>query len=187
MKQVIIMRAIGIIETNVMARGLITADSMAKAADVKLLVSTPVCPGKYVIMIQGTVASVKSSMDIGSRTAGETLTGSTIIPNVHPEVFPAIRGTTSIDKISALGMIETYSAPSAVMAADEAVKSAKIQLIEIRLSRALGGKAFVLFTGEVGAVKAAINAAVNRVKNEGLILSTALIPAPHKDLLKHLL
>ena len=181
------MRAIGIIETNVMARGLFAADSMAKAADVKLLVSTPVCPGKYLIIIQGTISSIKSSMDVGSRTAGETVTGFTIIPNVHPEVFPASSGTTSVDQIGAIGMIETYSAPSAVMAADEAVKSAKIRLIEIRLSRALGGKAFALFTGEVGAVKAAISAAVNRVKSEGLVLSTTLIPAPHKDLLKHLL
>lgn len=181
------MRAIGIIETNVMARGLLAADSMVKAADVKLLVSTPVCPGKYLIIIQGTISAIKSSMDIGSRTAGETVTGFTIIPNVHPEVFPAISGTTSVEQIGAIGMIETYSAPSAVMAADEAVKSAKIKLIEIRLSRALGGKAFALFTGEVGAVKAAISAAVNRVKNEGLVLSTAIIPAPHKDLIKHLL
>lgn len=181
------MRAIGIIETNVMARGLLAADSMAKAADVKLLVSTPVCPGKYLIIIQGTISAIKSSMDIGNRTAGETVTGFTIIPNVHPEVFPAISGTTSVEQIGAIGMIETYSAPSAVMAADEAVKSAKIQLIEIRLSRALGGKAFTLFTGEVGAVEAAISAAVNRVKGEGLVLSTTIIPAPHKDLIKHLL
>ena len=46
------------------------------------------------------------------------------------------------------------------MAADEAVKTAQITLIEVRLARALGGKAFALFTGEVSAVRAAINAAV---------------------------
>ncbi|MHA1228005.1 MAG: BMC domain-containing protein [Candidatus Hodarchaeales archaeon] len=73
------------------------------------------------------------------------------------------------------------------MAADEAVKSAKITLIEIRLSRALGGKAFVLFSGEVGAVQAALSAGVNRVKEQGLVLSTAVLPAPHKDLIDKLL
>ncbi|UCE14941.1 MAG: BMC domain-containing protein [Candidatus Heimdallarchaeota archaeon] len=181
------MSAIGIVETNVIARGVIASDAMAKAADIKLLVSTPVCPGKYLIIIQGTVASVKSALAAGDREAGESLTGSVLIPNVHPEVFPAISGTTSIDQVGAIGMIETYSAPSAVMAADEAVKSAKIRLIEIRLSRALGGKAFALFTGDVGAVRAAIGAGVNRVKEQGLVLSTALIPAPHKDLVKFLL
>jgi microcompartment protein CcmL/EutN len=73
------------------------------------------------------------------------------------------------------------------MAADEAVKTAKIKLIEIRLSRAIGGKAFTIFTGEVGAVKSALSAGVNRVKDQGLVLSTALIPSPHEDLLKEIL
>ncbi len=181
------MHAIGIVETNVVARGLLAADAIVKAADVKLLVSTPVCPGKYLIIVQGSVASVKSSLDAGSNIAGESLIGSVVIPNVHSEVFPAISGTTEVDQIDAIGMIETYSAPSAIMAADEAVKSANIRLIEVRLSRALGGKAFALFTGEVGAVRAAIAAGVNRVKDQGLVLSTALIPAPHKDLIKYLM
>lgn len=181
------MHAIGIVETNVVARGLLAADATVKAADVKLLVSTPVCPGKYLIIVQGSVASVKSSLDAGSNIAGEALIGSVVIPNIHSEVFPAISGTTEVDQIDAIGMIETYSAPSAIMAADEAVKSAKIRLIEVRLSRALGGKAFALFTGEVSAVKAAISAGVNRVKDQGLVLSTALIPAPHKDLIKYLI
>ncbi len=181
------MHAIGIVETNVVARGLLAADAIVKAADVKLLSSTPVCPGKYLIIVQGSVASVKSSLDAGSTIAGEALIGSVVIPNVHDEVFPAISGTTKVDQIDAIGLIETYSAPSAIMAADEAVKSANIRLIEVRLSRALGGKAFALFTGEVGAVRAAIAAGVNRVKEQGLVLSTALIPAPHKDLIKYLL
>ncbi len=181
------MRALGILETNVLAKGLLSADAMAKAAEVKLLVSTPVCPGKYLIIVRGTVASVKSSLDAGEILAGEALVGSVLIPNVHSEVFPAIMGTSDVEEVDALGMIETYSAPSAIMAADEAVKTAKITLIEIRLSRAIGGKAFTIFTGEVGAVKAAISAGVNRVKDQGLVLSTALIPSPHKDLIKAIL
>jgi len=182
------MRAIGIVETNVIARGLLTADAMVKTANVKLITATPTCPGKYLIVVQGTVASVKSSLEAANNVARETLTGSVLIPNVHPSVFPAISATTAVGKeIDAIGMIETYSAPSAIMAADEAVKSAKILLIEIRLSRALGGKAFVVFTGEVGAVRSAIASGVNRVKDQGLVLSTALLPAPHEDVIKTLL
>lgn len=181
------MRAVGILETNVIARGLLAADAMVKAAEVKLLTAAPMCPGKYLIIVQGTVASVKSALGAGITAARDAQIGSVLIPNVHPEVFPAISGTSQVEKIDAIGIIETYSAPSAVMAADESVKSAKIQLIEVRLHRALGGKAFVLFTGEVGAVRAAIAAGVNRVKDQGLVLSTAIIPAPHKDLVRYLL
>lgn len=180
-------RAIGIIETNSIAKGIKAADSMLKAANTNILISNPVCPGKYLIIIQGTVASVKSSIEAGAITAGESITESVVIPNVHPEIFPAMTKTTNVEKVDAVGIIETFSAPSAIMAADEAIKTAKIQLIEVRLSMALGGKAYAMFTGEVGAVRAAIAAGVKRVTDQGLILSTALIPAPHKDLIKHLL
>ncbi|MHA2363004.1 MAG: BMC domain-containing protein [Candidatus Hodarchaeales archaeon] len=181
------MHAIGILETNILARGVLAADAMAKAAEIKLLQATPMCPGKYLIIIKGTVASVKSSLEAGITVAGESLIGSELIPNVHQEVFPAIAGTSFVGEVGAIGMIETFSAPSAVIAADEAVKTAKIQLVEIRLHRALGGKAFVIFTGEVSAVRAGISAGVRRVKEQALVLSTALIPAPHKDLIDRIL
>ncbi len=181
------MRAIGVLETNVIARGILSADTIAKTAEVELLFASPVCPGKYLIIIQGAVAAVQSSLIAGSEIAGETLVNYTVIPNIHPEVFPAIAGTSGVEKVGAIGVVETYSAPTAIMVGDEAVKSAQVQLIEIRMSRAIGGKAFVVLTGEVGAVRAAVDAGVNRVKGEGLVLSTAVIPAPHPDLVKTLL
>ncbi len=181
------MRAIGVLETNVIARGILCADTIVKTAAVKLLFASPVCPGKYLIIIQGVVAAVKSSLIAGSEIAGETLVNYTVIPNIHPEVFPAIAGSTGIDKVGAIGVVETYSAPTAIMVGDEAVKSAQVRLIEIRMSRAIGGKAFVVLTGEVSAVRAAVDAGIKRVKGEGLVLSTAIIPAPHPDLVKTLL
>jgi microcompartment protein CcmL/EutN len=181
------MSAIGVLETNVIARGILSADTIVKTANVKLLFASPVCPGKYLIIIQGSVAAVKSSLTAGSEIAGETLVNYVVIPKVHPEVFPALSATTFVDEIGAIGVIETYSAPAVIMASDEAVKSAQIKLIEIRISRAIGGKAYVVFTGEVGAVRSALEAGVNRVKGEGLVLSTAVLPAPHKDLVKTLL
>jgi len=180
-------RAVGILETNSIAKGMLAADSMIKAASVKVIVANPICPGKYLIVIRGDVAAVKSSIESGIKQGGEAVTETTVIPNIHENIFPAMRGTTNVSKVDAIGMIETFSAPSAVLAADEAVKSAKIQLLEIRLALALGGKAYALFTGEVGAVRAAIAAGVSRIKDQGLVYSTALIPAPHKDLIRNLL
>jgi microcompartment protein CcmL/EutN len=62
-----------------------------------------------------------------------------------------------------------------------------VTLLEIRLARALGGKAFVLLTGEVAAVRAALDAGVAAARESGLLLGTALIPAPHPDLVRSLL
>ena len=91
------MRAIGVLETNVIARGILSADTIVKTAEVELLFASPVCPGKYLIIIQGAVAAVKSSLIAGSEIAGETLVNYTVSPIIHPEVLPAIAGYTDLD------------------------------------------------------------------------------------------
>ena len=73
------------------------------------------------------------------------------------------------------------------MAADTAVKAAPVDLIEIRLPFAMGGKAFTVFTGEVSAVRSAVQTATDRLKDEGVIDSFEVIPSPHKSLIEKLL
>ena len=43
-------RAIGMVELSSIARGIETSDSMLKAAQVELLRSVTVCPGKYMVI-----------------------------------------------------------------------------------------------------------------------------------------
>ncbi len=76
-----------------------------------------------------------------------------VIPNLHESVFPAIAGATKIEALEALGIVESFSVASLIEGADAAVKAANVQLIEIRLAMALGGKAFVTLTGNVAAVR----------------------------------
>jgi microcompartment protein CcmL/EutN len=91
------------------------------------------------------------------------------------------------DELSALGVLETFSMCAALRAADEAVKSADVRLLEIRLGRGLAGKAFVLLTGEVSAVRAAASAALATIEEQALVLATTVIPSPHPALLEKLL
>jgi len=96
-------------------------------------------------------------------------------------------GTTEIHNIEAIGVLDVYSSVSAVVAADQAVKAADVELVDLRLARALGGKAFVIVTGEIADVEAAVNKAVELIKEDGLLLGTVVIPSPHKDLIDTLL
>ena len=57
-------------------------------------------------------------------------------------------------------------------------------LTEVRWGRGLGGKSFVLLTGEVAAVTAAVEAAEAIEETQGLMGKSAVIPAPHRDLLR---
>ena len=107
-----------------------------------------------------------------------------VIPNVHRDVFPAISGFNRPEMAEALGIIESFSVASLIEAADAAVKTARVQLIEIRLAMALGGKAFVTLTGDVAAVRAAVDSGAAVCAERGLLVNKVVIPNPRKELLR---
>ncbi len=172
--------AIGLLELNSIAKGIEATDAMMKAAFVKLLGAHPICPGKYLIMVSGEVGDVRTSMEAGRETGDGFITDELLLADVHASVFPAITGTTDVDHLEALGIVETFSCPSCVVAADAAAKAALVTLIEIRLASGLGGKAFFTLTGEVGAVKAAMTMAEEVITRDGFVVSTVIIPSPHE-------
>jgi microcompartment protein CcmL/EutN len=110
-----------------------------------------------------------------------------VIPNLHDAVFPALSGATKVEQLEALGVVESFSVASLIEGADAAVKAANVQLIEIRLAMALGGKAFVTLTGNVAAVEAAVGAAAAIVGQKGMLVNKVVIPSPRPELLNEMI
>ena len=79
----------------------------------------------------------------------------------------------------ALGMIETRGFVGAVEAADAMVKAADVKLTGKQISG--GGLVTVLVRGDVGAVKAAVDAGAQAAKRVGELVSVHVIPRPHGD------
>lgn len=178
------MNAIGLIELTSIAAGYLAGDAMLKASDVTMLLSRSICSGKYIVMVGGDVAAVKSSVDAGKQSSRGMVIDTFVIPNVHRDVFPAISGFNRPEMAEALGIIESFSVASLIEAADAAVKTARVQLIEIRLAMALGGKAFVTLTGDVAAVRAAVDSGAAVCAERGLLVNKVVIPNPRKELLR---
>lgn len=176
-------KSIGFVELKSIPVGIQTADEMLKAGNIEILLATPICPGKYVIIVSGHVGPIKAAMAKAEMVAGMYLIEAYHIDNINEKVLPAISGVTEVDDIKAVGTIETISALTSVIAADVAVKAAKVDIVDIRIARGLGGKGFFMITGEVSSVKQAIQATLNRMGEEGVIASTAVIAHPHKDLI----
>ncbi len=74
-----------------------------------------------------------------------------------------------------IGLIETIGLASAVVAADVAVKSANVELIGYELTKG-SGLVTVKIAGDVGSVKAGIDAAVSAVNDIGTVYSYKVIP-----------
>lgn len=176
--------ALGLVEFKTVPIGIYAADEMIKAAEIKLLFTSPACPGKYITIISGETADVETSVKRGIEAGGAFFIDSCIIPNVSETVIPALTGTVNVPDIKAIGIIETIAAVSAVMAGDIAAKAADINLLEIRLARGLGGKGEVFYTGELGAVEAANKAVLDMAAREGGIVSSVVIARPDHALIE---
>ena len=106
---------------------------------------------------------------------------------MHQSIFPALSGHSNIELLEALGIVESFSVASLIEAADAAVKSANVKLIEVRLAMALGGKAFFTVTGEVAAVSTAVEAGAKVVADRGLLVNKVVIAHPRQELLSEMI
>ena len=82
----------------------------------------------------------------------------------------------------ALGMIETRGLTAAIEAADSMVKAAEVTLIGTE--KIGSGLVSVMVRGDVGAVKAAVEAGANTASSLGELVATHVIPRPHEDVEK---
>jgi len=181
-------KAIAIIEFTTVSTGIKAADAMAKTADIEIIESQAVCPGKYMILIAGLLSAVNAAVDAAKTAYGERYISGFILGNPHESLLPAFYGVIPTEEgLRALGVLETYDAASAVMAADTAVKTAIVDLIEIRLAKGMCGKSFVTLTGEISAVQAAIDRAVVVASDAGMYLDSCVIANPDKKLAKFLM
>ena len=85
-------------------------------------------------------------------------------------------------KMEALGMVETRGLVAAIEAADAMVKAANVTLIG---SEKIGsGLVSIMVRGDVGAVKAAVEAGGAAASRLGEVVATHVIPRPHGDVEK---
>lgn len=177
-------RAIGMIEFKTVSSGITAADRMVKTADVELLEAQTVCPGKYIALIAGNLSAVNAAVESAKNLDQGELIDSFVLGNPDESIFPAIYGSTSIQNVDALGILETYDAASIIVAADIAAKTAEVQLIELRIAKGMCGKSYLLITGEVAACQAAIDKAKESVGEKGMFLDSSVIAHPDPKICK---
>ena len=169
------------------AQGFTAADAMVKTSDVEIVEAQTVCPGKYIAIITGDLSAVKAAVDTAVTTYEDKCIDSFVLGNPHESLFPAIYGTTQVEEISALGILETYDAASIIEAADQAAKTAIVDLIELRIAKGMCGKSYMMITGEVSAVSASIDRAKELVAAKGMYLDSSVIAHPDRKMIDSLL
>ena len=175
-------KSIGVIELKCVPKGVEAADAALKSAGIDMVSAHPACPGKYEIILTGSISNVTAAVDHVKDKFDGFVIDSSVMGRIDEQVISALFSTNEGRKEGSLGLIETYSAASAIKAADIAVKTARVEIYDLRVSRGMGGKGVVMLTGEVGDVSAATEAGAEYASGLGMLSATSVIAAPHEDL-----
>ena len=184
------MKALGFIETKGLVGNIEATDAMLKAADVEFIGSVTIGAGLTTVIVTGEVGAVKASVEAGQEAASKIgeLFCTNVIPRPHTDIEhvmppkgpatgkPAGAGT-QVKLESALGMIETNGFAANIEAADAMLKAADVTLVGQEQIGA--GLVTVFVQGDVGAVKAAVEAGQTAASRIGEVVSAHVIPRPH--------
>lgn len=176
------MKSIGLVEIKNVSKGIVVTDEMLKSAGVTLISSGAVCPGKYVTMVGGELSAIRAAVQRAELISEDAMLDKFVIGNLGDNVYDAVCGTAKVENKRALGIIETFTAASAILAADAAVKAGDIELVEVRIATGMGGKCFVTMTGDVADVRAAVEAGARFAAEQGYLINTEVIANPHPEL-----
>ncbi|HBF88556.1 MAG TPA: propanediol utilization protein [Bacteroidales bacterium] len=173
---------LGVLEFSSIAIGIKVLDEMVKTAPINIIEAKTMCPGKYLIVFSGDVASVEYSYNKGHEVGKNYLVDSLYLPLIHQDVVPAIGNIVESKEWNTIGIIETLSVVSAIEAADIAAKVGGVKIIEVRLAIGFGGKSYVKMMGSLDDVQAANSEAVERAKEKNQFLLDVVIPQPHNEI-----
>ena len=178
---------IGFLEYTSIGKGVEAADLISKNTAIEIMISAANCPGRYQILFSGDVDAVKSAVELAESIADFNFLDSLVIPRVDDSVVSALYSPNAIDIKDGVAIFETMTMTAAIEGADTMVKTADVGIIELRLGKGLAGKSYVTVTGSLQDLRSAMDAALENVKDRGVLISSVVIPSLNPELIKHLI
>jgi len=174
--------ALALLEFETVSAGVFASDLMVKRSPIALLRCGTVHPGRFLILVGGSVASTEEAFAIGVELGESqgTLTGSVFLGDVHPTLHDAVLGTRLALHGDALAVVETRSSPALLAAVDAAIKSTPVILAEVRLADDLSGHAVALMSGDLTDAETAIAICMERAGDQ--LLAQSLLPRLDSEL-----
>ena len=175
--------ALALLEVGSIALGYRALDALVKEAPVRVVQANLVEPGKFLILYGGGVAEVESAHAVGMDVARECLVDQVLIPYVRPEVWRGLAGATHTGEFDTVGIVEGSAVAAVLHAADQSLKQADVRLCGLRLTPALGGKAFYVFEGLQHDVDAGLAAGTEALTGADRLVRAERIGRPHPEFL----
>lgn len=189
-------QALGMIETRGLVALFEAVDAMLKAASVSFSGWEPAGSGLVTAFVEGDVAAAKAATDAGAESAarvGEVVSVQ-VIPRPHEDLgafLKQLSGGKPPAKAAAppshlaLGLLETKGLVGLVEGSDAMCKAANVELL--KTLQVGGGYVTTVVRGDVGSVRAAVDAGATAAKTVGELVACHVIARPHEGLVTGML
>jgi carbon dioxide concentrating mechanism protein CcmO len=182
--------ALGLLECKGLIALMEGTDAMLKSANVEMIGWDKCGSGMVTAFVKGDVAAVKAAIDAGAEAAGRigTVVSAHVIARPHDDIGGLVPKPKKTDgkaapagSTMAIGSIETKGWVGLVEGTDAMGKAANVEIVK---TIQIGG-AFVttVVRGDVGSVKAAVDAGAEAAGKVGELVASHVIARPHPDLL----
>jgi microcompartment protein CcmL/EutN len=174
--------ALALLEFDSIASGILASDLMVKRSPIALLRCGTIHPGRFLVLVGGSVASTEEAHYAGCAhgEAEGTLHDSVLLSDIHPALHDAVLGARQALAHEALAVVETANSPALLRAIDAAVKSTPVAIGEVRLADDLGGRAIALLYGDVADAVTALEICNERIGSQ--LIGNSLLPRLDVDL-----
>jgi len=170
--------SLALVEFATTAAGILATDQALKRSPVAMLRCGTVHPGRYLLLLGGTVAATAEAhtmaVDVAHRLAA--LVDEIHLPDPHPLLSAAVQGERRSPTGDALGVLELGTSASLVRAVDAALKTVPVELVEARLSDDLAGRGLALVSGRLPDVQTALDVAREHSGHAANWLGGTLLP-----------
>ncbi len=177
---------IAVMEFKSIPAGIQVTDSIIKAAQVNLVLSTALCPGKYLTVVGGELDALDTSCKVAESQGGRHLFSSMIVGGIDMKVIDAIEGKISSLPKGAVGIVESLQMAYLINSADITVDTAEVEFMDFRLARGCGVNSFYIITGQLSAVKEAVSQASDFLASKGAMIANKIIANPDRQVLRWL-
>ncbi|HEX4413462.1 MAG TPA: BMC domain-containing protein [Lacipirellulaceae bacterium] len=177
--------AIALIEFGSIAAGMFAADKMVKRAPIELLHAGTVQPGKYLVLIGGGTAEVEESYRAGTQAAPNEILDDVMLPDAHHQVVRALDGERRFSEFESMLVLETSTIAAILRSTDAAVKSAAVELAELRIGNGLNGRGLAVLTGDLTNVEVAAEIAARALDGRNVTLCHSIVSNVHEQFAGH--
>ena len=169
------MKAIGVVEFNLIPQGLKNLDMVLKRSDVEIYKAGVTCPGKYYFIIYGSNEDVKMAF--------ENLHGQVkfeIISGVSNKLIEILEKKKDKELKSSIGIVEFFTISESVKTLDMILKNNNVEGLKLVLGSGIAGKSYFVITGDTSSVSESIES----IKGKSKYRESSVINNPDKNIIK---